>query len=410
MTTMSGAGDARALFDPFAADLIENPYPHYDRLRAAEPVYWEPILGLWVVTRQDDVRNVLEDDTFDVVELGAIIAEVGQRSGKDLRFLVRTIDAVTFFRNGEKHRVGRRSLTRVLTRVPYRQLEPLIDDIAASLAAELSKRQEFDAAGDFAIPLPNQVMAHIVGLPQSDAQFLYAIGHDMIMAFEVVSTGVYEALDRKGERALRHIAQRIDSALSSGSEGALQCFYEDAPSEGEEKMMEAAAQVFFAFFVGTLTTSALIAFCIDSLIEQPELYRRAREDVSLSGAIADEAARLQSPVQRSLRVSERDCVIGGKKIRRGERMLLLLGAANRDPARFPDANRLDPERKSKGDVAFGGGKHSCVGATLARLEAKIALEHFLRLPPVAPSGRPKKWHPGFTVRRLTSLPVRFAHD
>jgi cytochrome P450 len=142
------------------------------------------------------------------------------------------------------------------------------------------------------------------------------------------------------------------------------------------------------------------------LLLRPDLYERACKDPSLVDVIVAEVARLESPVQRVVRIASRDMALGGQRIAKGERVVLMLGAANRDPAVFPRASELDPGRGNPENVAFGGGKHFCLGTSLARLEARIALGHILRMPHRLRLAGREKWYGGKTIRRLLSLPVQ----
>ena len=399
--------DGAALpFDPFASGFNEDPYPYYRRLRAAEPVYWDPLLRAWMLTRMTEVAEVLDDQTFHVFDIGKPIAEMGRLAGKDLAHLVRAVDAMTFLRNGDDHRAARRALGLAIARVPFRQLEPMIDEMAAKLAADLSRRPSFDAAKDFADVLPSRVMTHILGLPESDAAVLREVGDELVRTFDIVSLGVYQELDRKAEAALKHLCKRVEHAVAAGQENGVTVLYEEGASAADDKVMATAALILFAFAVGSVTTSSLIAFAIDLLLAQPNLYARARGDVSLAAAVAAEAGRVQSPVQRALRVATEDRVIGGKSIKRGQRLICLVGSANRDPGTFPQPDSARVPRNEGRDLVFGAGRHVCLGMNLARIESRIALTHFLGLPALERDGAPV-FRPSVTVRRLASVPVIF---
>jgi cytochrome P450 len=399
--------DGAALpFDPFASGFNEDPYPHYKRLRAAEPVYWDPLLRAWMLTRMEEVTAVLNDETFQVFDIGKPIAEMGRLAGKDLRHLVRAVDAMTFFRNGDDHRAARRALGLAISHVPFRDLEPVIDEMAGRLATGLSRRRSFDAVKDFANVLPSRVMTHILGLPESDGELLQEVGDDLARTFDIVSLGVYRELDRKAESALKHLCKRVEDAVAAGNENGVTVLYEQGLNATEDKVMATAALILFAFAVGSVTTSTLIAFAIDLLLARPDLHARARDDTSLAAGVAAEAGRLQSPVQRALRVATEDRVIGGKSIERGQRLILLVGAANRDADAFSEPDSACVPRNEGRDLVFGAGRHVCLGMNLARIESKITLTHFLGLPTLERDG-PPKFHAGVTVRRLASVPVRF---
>jgi pimeloyl-[acyl-carrier protein] synthase len=399
--------DGAALpFDPFASGFNEDPYPHYRRLRAAEAVYWDPLLRAWMLTGMTEVTEVLNDETFHVFDIGKPISDMARLAGKDLSHLVRAVDAMTFLRNGDDHRTARRALGLAISRVPFRDLEPMIDEMAGKLAADLSRRRGFDAVKDFADVLPARVMTQILGLPESDGDMLKEVGDDIVRTFDIVSLGVYQELDRKAEIALTHLCKRVEDALATGHESGVTVLYEEGANATDEKVMATAALILFAFAVGSVTTSSLIAFAIDLLLARPDLYARAREDVSLAAAVAAEAGRFQSPVQRALRVATEDRMIGGKSIKRGQRLILLVGAANRDPTTFSEPDSASVPRDEGRDLVFGAGRHVCLGMNLAKIESRVTLTHFLRLPPLERGGWPI-FRPSVTVRRLASVPVRF---
>ena len=399
--------DAAALpFDPYASGFNEDPYRHYRRLQAVEPVYWDPLLRAWILTGMAEVTEVLNDETFHVFDIGKPIADMGRLAGKDLSHLVTAVDAMIFLRNGDDHRAARRALGLAIARVPFRELEPMIEQMAEKLAADLSRRRGFDAVSELADVLPARVMTHILGLPESDADLLKQVGDDIVRTFDIVSLGVYQELNRKAEIALKHLCKRVEVAIAAGRESGVTVLYEEGASAAEDKVMATAALILFAFAVGSVTTSSLIAFAIDMLLARPDLYERARADVSLAAAVAAEAGRMQSPVQRALRVATEDRVIGGKSIARGQRLIAFVGAANRDPHAFSAPDTATVPRNEGRDLVFGAGRHVCLGMNLAKIESRVTLTEFLRLPPLERDGRPV-FRPSVTVRRLASVPVRF---
>jgi cytochrome P450 family 144 len=397
-------------FDPFAPGLVDDPYPHYRRLQATEPVYWDPAWRAWILTRMSEVSEVLNDETFHVFDIGQPIAQMGRLARKDLSHLVKAVGAMTFFRNGDDHRAARRALGRAISRVPFRELEPMIEELAGTLMTDLSRGRSFDAVKDFADVLPSRVMTRILGLAEADRCMLQEIGDGITRTFDVVSIGVYEELDRKAEAALNHLCKRVEETVAAGQENGVTVLYEEGSNACEDRVMATAALILFAFAVGSVTTSSLLGFAVQLLLADPNLYAAARDDVSLAAAVAAEAGRLQTPVQRGLRIATEDRVVGGKQIKRGQKLILMLGAANRDPDVFPEPDSAQVPRDGARDVLFGSGRHVCLGMNLARIEARIALEHFLRLPPLEPDDAPVAWHPSASIRRLSSLPVRFKAD
>jgi cytochrome P450 len=399
-------GNWKDLFDPFDSELIAAPHQRYHRLRSADPVHWSPPIRCWVLSRMDDIQAVLDDNNFTGLDCSGNLSELARRANRNFDASIRVLNAMLFFEDGARHQHDRRSIAKVLNRSPLSRLEPRIDEIASSLSSKLSGLGSYDAIEQFAEPMPQFVMAHILGLPPSDVPVLTDLLAQMTMLFDpAVTLETCENINKKVAAALALLESRIAESLSSSSENGLSILYDGAAGSKSAKLANAAATALFTYRVGAETTIGLIGLLLRTLAHQPRLRQSLREDPSLTPTIVSEVLRLESNVQRSVRVCQETRVIGGKTIRPGDRLMLLLGAANRDPAIFDEPDRLDVNPRSQPDVAFGGGDHFCLGASLARVEGRIAVEHFLRLPTIEPAGQ-EEWYSGRTIRRLTRLPVR----
>jgi cytochrome P450 len=363
-------------------------------------------LRAWVVARAKEASEVLNDESFLVLDIGKPIVDMGRVAGEHFSHLVGAAGPITLFRNGDEHRAARRALNRAIARVPFRDLEPVIDSVAASSAADVARRGSFDAVQEFAGVLSARVMTHILGLSDSDRRLLQEVGESLTRTFDIVSPDVYEDVNRKVEAALQHLSKRVDEAVAAGEENGVTLLYEETSNAGQDRVAATAALILFAFAVGSVTTSALIAFAIDLLLADADLYGAARDDSSLAATVAAEAERLQSPVQRSLRVATKDRIVGGKWIRCGQRLVVMVRAANRgadDALAAPDAAQVPHDSR---DSTAGAGRKVCVELSLRRIESRVALTHFLRLPPLERDG-PPVFRSSITVPQLASLPVRF---
>src|SRR5262249_48281517 len=269
------------------------------------------------------------------------------------------------------------------------RLQSIIQEIARSLAEQVSSKHEFDAVSDYAELLTARVMIRILGLPAEDAPVFLELARDFPRLLDMVPASLYDRLDPTAAMAIERLSQRITDPSPDGDRAGLLLLYE--ASDGEDKVAAAAALAFSLFIVGTETTSSLTASCIDVLLQYPELYRRARETPVLAPRIVSEVLRLESPVQRGFRVARKDQVIGDKTIRRNDGLLLLFGAGNRDPSVFAQPAEIDVERRGKDNLAFGAGIHTCLGRSLAKLEAEVALEQLLGMPQLARSGPRERW-------------------
>jgi cytochrome P450 len=393
------------LFDPFDEELGVAPYSQYLCLRSEDPVHWSPPLQSWVLTRMEDIQAVLNDGTFVALEAAKSTAQLARRAGRNYDPILRFLDATLFFMDGARHRQDRRTISKIMNRTALSRLEPVIDDLASSLAFKLSRLSEYDAIAEFADPLPQYVMAHILGLPSADVPVLSELLAQFTLIFDPTTLDVYDTVNRKLGTALDLLKSRIAEAAAGTAESGLSILYDGTSGPESQRLADAAATALFTYRVGAETTVGLIGLLIRRLIQQPRLGQMARENPSLVPNIVSEVLRLESNVQRSWRIAREARVIGARTIQPGERVMLLLGAANRDPAAFAEPDELRVDRPAVADVAFGGGHHFCLGASLARLEGRIALEQFLRLPPIEQAGD-EKWYHGKAIRRLTRLPVR----
>jgi cytochrome P450 len=400
---------SKDLFDPFDPDLIAEPYARYHRLRSEDPVHWSPTLRVWILSRMEDIKSVLNDRNFEAVGAAKIISELARRAGRDYSALIRVLDATLFYKEGPVHQQTRRTISKIINRIPLGQIESIVDDIAASLSAELSGLSEYDAIAQFAQPLPHYVMAHILGLRKSDVLTLNELLTQLTLMFDGGTLDVYDNLNGKAGIALDLLQSRIAEAANSNAESGLRGIYNGASGSESDRLAHAAATALFTYRVGAETTMALIGFLIRALIERPWLRQTIRDNPAFAQTVVSEVLRLESMVQRALRVCAQTRVIGGKTIQAGDRVMLLLGSANRDPAAFAAPDELNIELQTRSDVAFGEGHHYCLGASLAQLEGRIALEHLVKLPPVERAGD-EKWYAGRSIRRLTYLPVRVVQN
>jgi cytochrome P450 len=392
----------RAVFDPFDPTLVAEPHGTYKRLRDDDPVHWSPPLQAWVLTRREDVRAILADDTFEALRTGSIVAELARRSGRNFNHIIDFLDNTLFFASGDKHKRDRRTAAAIINRIPLGRLEPALALLADKLCENLGERGSFDVVADFADPFPQLVMGHILGLSDADIVQLGRYMVEATLVFDPIDLKTFDKIEGCLGEALALLARRLKEAADRQDDSPLAFILEQAG--GPEHLAQAAALTLFLYRVGSETTIGLLGLAFRALLDDPALVARLRADPALIPRFVSEALRLESNVQRSVRVGREDRIVGGQLIRAGQRILLLLGSANRDPAVFPLPDDVSFEKREP-DVAFGAGAHFCLGASLARLEGKIAVERFLALPPVERAGQ-DEWYAGRAIRRLIGLPVR----
>ena len=392
--------------DAFRADT----YATFARMREQDPVLCQPGLDgetpIWFVTRYDDAEAVLRDNARFVRD--PRLAQPPEQLRSGLPEFVAFIDSNMLNRDGEDHRRLRRLVSKAFTPRMIERLRPRIQEIADELIDRVSAAGEMELVSAFAFPLPMTVIAELLGVPVADRdrfrEWSTAMVRPALTADEadradaLLTAFVDYLLALFAERREKPGADLI-SALVSVEDGG------DTLSEEELSSMVALLIV-----AGHETTVSLIGNAMVALLTHPEQRSELERDPSLLPRSVEELIRFDGPVERTLnRWAAADVELRGQTIRRGELVIVVLGAADRDPERFedPDALVLAAERETR-HLGFGRGPHFCLGAPLARLEAEIALGTLLRrLPGLRLAVPPEdiRWRPVPLFRSLVALPV-----
>jgi hypothetical protein len=397
-------------FNPLDPRLRTNPYEVYRELREGAPVFWQPLMQTWVLTRYDDNLTVLRDHaSFSSERTRAKNALVQQMESYRLSSgplgttpTMLSIDPPAHTRM--RHLVNKAFTPRVIERI-----RPHIAEIADQLLDALPEPGALDVVSDLAIPLPMIVIAEVLGVPLSDRERFKSWSTDVanslggpFQAPEVLERARLSSLEIadyfREQIAQRRKAPREDllSALCAAEEQG------DLLSEDE-----LIATCILLLVAGNETTTNLIGNGMLALLNHPEERRRLQADPSLIESAVDEMLRYEGPVQMTSRVVDHDLEFRGQRFEEGQVVLLLLAAANRDPAQFPDPDRFDVARRPNRHLAFGQGIHYCLGAPLAVAEAQIAFQRLLRrLPEPEAAFEAPEWGQSFILRGLKHLPVR----
>jgi cytochrome P450 len=395
------------LYDPYAPEFIADPYPFYHRLRAEDPVH-RSATGAWVLTRYDDVVMVLRDERFGRKGFEPLLAALfGAEAGQPLVTSM-------LFRDPPDHTRLRSLVNRAFTPRVVEGLKPRIQEIVDGLLDDVRDRGTMDVIADLAYPLPITVICEMLGVPGSDRYPFREWSLDIARSLDAIGGPADPDVLERSNRARRALTayfrdglipeRRKDprpdllSALIAAEEAG------DRLSEGE-----LLATCNLLFVAGHETTVNLIGNGLLALLRHPDQLEMLRKDPSLIEGGVEELLRYDGPVQRTGRIAHTEVEIGGKEIARGEIVVALIGAANRDPAQFPDPDRLDITRGATHHIAFGWGIHFCLGAPLARVEAQIAIDTLLRrLPGLALATSTPEWRDTSVLRGLKALPVAFA--
>jgi pimeloyl-[acyl-carrier protein] synthase len=398
-------GTATLDVDPYGPEMIVDPYPTYARLRVAGPIYLDPP-GMWFLARHADVQQALRDPRFGRAGFGAV-AEAAFGPGPVQESFSRWM----LFMDPPDHTRLRALVTKAFTPRTVERLRPEIQRMVDGLLDPLEERGSFDLIADLAYPLPVMVISELLGVPADDRDRFHDWSAAVAKALDILTVPRPDVVGRANDAALglTEYFRGLVAARRKEPRGDLLSALVAAEDEGhrltEEELLATCVLLFFA---GHETTVNLIGNGTLALLRHPDQLARLRADRSLIGSAVEELLRYDGPVQRTGRVALADVEVGGCAIRRGERVSILLGAANRDPARFEDPNRLDVARADAHHhhLAFGGGIHYCLGAALARVEAQIAIGTLVRrLPNLRLQTDAPAWRENIVLRGLTTLPL-----
>ena len=402
-----------AKYDLYSDAFRRDTYATFARMRQEDPVFRQPGIDgetpIWWVTRYDDAEAVLLDNERFVRDPRLALApELLEEWTATLPDAIAFIDSHMLNRDGDDHKRLRRLVSKAFTPRIIELLRPRIQEIAAELIDAVQADGEMELVSDFAFPLPITVIAELLGVPPADrdrfrewsgAMVSPALAADELEAFGASMVEFAGYLHALFEERRREPGEDLVSALVAVEDGG------DTLSEEELSSMVAILIV-----AGHETTVSLIGNAMLALLTHPEQRAAVENDPSLLPRAVEELIRYDGPVERTLnRWAAVDVELRGQKIRRGESVIVVLGAADHDPERFdaPDTLDLAAERDSR-HLGFGRGSHFCLGAPLARLEAQIALGTLLhRLPGLrlAVAEEELRWRFVPLFRSLVALPV-----
>jgi cytochrome P450 len=402
------SADPFALLDPA---FFTDPYPTYARIREKAPVHFsEPWAG-WLLVRYEDVASALRDRRFSAQRSGTFAARLSAEMRERLSPVAKNLASWALMMDAPDHTRVRALMNKGFSPRVVEGSRARIAELARELVdAALATSDTVDVVATIANALPVLVIGELLGLPQGDRHLLKGWS-DALAAFlgavspsEAVVTNACSAIVELEAYFRDALAARrrapTDDALS-----ALCRAEEDGILLSDQELVSTCSMLLFA---GHETTTNLIGSGLYALLRHPDEMARLRRAPEAISTAVDEFLRFESPIQRVGRVLKENVSVGGVEMRAGDRAHLVMGAANRDPAAFPDPDRLDVLRKSTRNVAFGLGAHYCVGASLGRMEAELALGELLRRSSAIELAEVPTWHPNAALRGLSALRVRIA--
>lgn len=380
-----------------------HPIAQYAWLRDNAPAYWheEPDgPGFWAVTRYDDVAAVGRDPGTFSSEPTIMIADPAQRAGVafgDDHKMMLMMDPPA-------HTRYRKIISREFTQGPAAALRPRIEALSRNIVDAVVERGACDFVAEVAGELPSYVIAELMGLPLDDGRKLYALTEVIHSAAETLSEGAQATAVMQ----MFEYAQGVyrDKLEHPGADLASQIVH----AEVDGRRLDAIDfQLFFLLLIdaGGDTTRNLVAGGLHALLQEPALLAALRAEPSRIPAAREELLRFVTPVIYMRRTALRDTGIAGQKIRAGDKVVRYFGAANRDPRRFANPDRLDLGREPNAHIAFGAGAHVCLGQHIARVEIDCMLAEVLaRLHDIEPTEAPE-WLASNFISGIRRMPIRF---
>jgi pimeloyl-[acyl-carrier protein] synthase len=397
------------LFQLLDPDVLADPYPLYRELRDTDPVFWDPYLHAWVVTRYQDVVAVLTRFSADRTPTPEHFDVLG---APEVSPIARVMVRQMLFMDAPAHTRLRRLAGPAFTPAKVRSLRGHIQDIADRLIDHVLARgsNTLELMADFAEPLPAIVTAEMLGVPVADYKKL----KDWSVTFAEMLGNFQHNPDRLGgvleavENLTGYFADAIREQRRNPRDGVVHALV-SADLDGDRLSDDEIVANCIVTMVGGLeTTTNLIGNGILTLLRNPGHLACLRKDPSSTPRAVEELLRYESPSQHTARLAPHDLVLGGKSITERQAVIAVMAAANRDPERFPEPDRLDFDRTDNRHLAFGWAAHFCFGAPLARLEGQVAFDTLLRrFPRFEMTDEPLSFRENLGLRGLTALPLTF---
>ncbi len=407
-------------FNPFDSATLQCPFPHYAQMRDEQPVMLIESLGMYLVTRHDLVLAILRDpETYSSMFGGASMPLPPDARAKMVEVMAEGYPRVPTMLTADMpdHTRYRRLVSKAFTPKVIAELEPVIRAIATKLIDSWIDSGSIEFVAQFGVPLPVEVIAHALNVPDSRMADFKRWSDDSIAGIGTNISLEQRLEAEKGVNEYQHYfaaefekrkTQPQDDLLTA----LLQARIDDDDPEVTDKrpldMPEMLSIVQQLLVAGNETTTKLLTETMRLLANSPDQWRSLQQDPSRASNVIEEALRLSTPTQGMFRISTKDHELEGVHIPKGARIVIVFASANRDEALFPDGDAFDPDRAGLRDhLAFGKGIHFCLGAALSRLEGKVALEELARRLDsfTLAESNGFEYFPSFLLRGLTRLDV-----
>jgi cytochrome P450 len=382
--------------DPFSHAFLRDPYPHHERLREAGPVVWLEQYGIWTMARHQEVRDALTDWQTYCSSAGVGLSDFRKEPPWRPPSIILEADPPL-------HTRTRAVLTRILSPAAINVLRTTFEREAELLIARLVDEREFDGIADLTEPYPLKVFPDAVGISGDGRENLLPYGNMVFNSFGPRNDLFDKAMAHAGPVRDWIMSKCSRAALSPDGLG-MQIFR--AVDSGELTEAEAGMLVRSFLSAGIDTTVYGLGNALYCFASHPAQWTILRDNPKLARNAFEEVLRFEAPVQTFFRTTTRPVEVSGVRLGEGEKVLLFLAAANRDPRRWDKPDTFDINRRAAGHMTFGTGIHGCVGQAVARLESEAILGALARrVAAIELAGTPS-WRLNNTLRGLDTLPLR----
>src|SRR5438270_7183761 len=401
-------------YRPSDPAFLADPFPFFERMRDEDPAHWSPYLKAWVLTRYDDVKRVCVDaERMSSDRLRPFFSSLPSPEAARMAELIRILTLWMVFRDPPVHTRLRRLASRVFHVRSIHALRPNVEALTAWLLDRIGDRighaGEFDFIAEFAGPLPALVIMDMLGAPRAELARLKRLSDEM--ALFIGSARAAADKYSRAEAATHEMADLFRSLMAARHakpERDLLSELVHLAEEGDHLSEdELVAMCVLLLLAGHETSTHHITNGLAALLRFPGELAKLRRNPALAPAAVEELLRYDGPIGAQVRIVQEPQRLHGRELKAGERVFLMMNAANRDPRAYDEPDRLDLERHGPPHLSFGYGAHICLGFPLARLEGQVALPAVLaRWRHIEPAAGRVEWLDSMVLRGMKAFPIR----
>jgi pimeloyl-[acyl-carrier protein] synthase len=390
-----------------------DPYPVYEQLRREAPVHWDG--RRWLISRYDDVVALLTDPRMSSARAEAIFQPLPPDVQRELAPLRHVLGSRMLLSDPPRHTRLRGIVTKAFSARMVEAKRPAIARLCDRFLDRVAPQGAMDVVADLATPLPGWVIAEMLGVSPDDQDQFTRWSRDQVRVYDRPASATVEervALMRRGQASMLEMRAYLEGVIAARRREPrddLTTTLVQAEEGGDRLSTDELIVMMVALLVGgNNSTAHLIGNAVLTLARHPDALARLRAEPALVKPAIEEVMRYESPVQATSRVVREVVTLDGRTLEPGQNVSLLFGAANRDPAQFPDPDRFDPARNPNRHLTFAHGPHFCLGAAIARAEAQEAVGAVVRrCADLRLATDRVTWQEGFSFRGPATLPITF---